>query len=284
MPRNASGTYTLPIGAFSPGGLIKSGDHNSNYSDIATALTQSLATTGVSTMTGPIKAATGNASAPGITFSGSLTDGFYLSGTHQIGVTNNGFQTATFNSDNSVGFNGAATFGGNVTYNGTATINGAVTLNATSYTFGAGAAAAFWAGIASNFTIEVIFDGGGNAIAGNSSLWVEVPCNCTIKRVTLLADQTGSIGVWIGFGSYAGFVGGASGFTSINNVSAVYPTPTETIGSAAKTQDSSLTNWTTSLTAGEIIGFIAGGTSNVGNPATTIQRLTVSLLCERTGS
>ena len=63
MGRNASGTYTLPIGAFSPGGLIKSSDHNSNYSDIATALTQSLATTGVSTMTGQVKAAAGTAAA-----------------------------------------------------------------------------------------------------------------------------------------------------------------------------------------------------------------------------
>jgi hypothetical protein len=54
MPRNASGTYTLPIGAFSPGGTIIASDHNSNYSDIATALTQSLATTGVAAMTGPL--------------------------------------------------------------------------------------------------------------------------------------------------------------------------------------------------------------------------------------
>ncbi len=95
MPRN------------SPGGLIKSSDHNSNYGDIATALTQSLATTGVSTMTGAINAAAGVASAPGYAFNGASKTGFYLSGTNQIGWTANGVQGATFNSDTSVTFAGA---------------------------------------------------------------------------------------------------------------------------------------------------------------------------------
>jgi microcystin-dependent protein len=127
IPRNSSGTYSLPIAAFVPGGLIKSSDHNSNYSDIATALTQSLATTGVSTMTGPIKAAAGAVSAPGMTFTGALTTGFYLAGTNQIGWTSNGVQGATFNNDTSVTWAGGATWGGNGSFSGTLTVGGVVT-------------------------------------------------------------------------------------------------------------------------------------------------------------
>ena len=115
MPRNASGTYTLPIGAFVPGGLIKSSDHNSNYSDIATALTQSLATTGVSTMTGQIKAAAGTVTAPGYAWGTALQTGFYLAGADQIGWAAAGIQGATFNSDQTVTWAKGATFGGTIT-------------------------------------------------------------------------------------------------------------------------------------------------------------------------
>jgi microcystin-dependent protein len=115
MPRGSNGTYTLPIAAFVPGGLIKSSDDNSNFSDIATAITQSLATTGVSAMTGPIKAAAGSLAAPSITFVGALTTGLYLSGANQIGVSVNGVQSMTFNNDTSTTWAGSATFNGILT-------------------------------------------------------------------------------------------------------------------------------------------------------------------------
>ncbi len=102
----------MPVAAFIPGGLIKSSDLNSNFSDIATALTQSLATTGVSTMTGPINAAAGLVTTPSITFNGATKTGFYLAGANQIGITVNGVQAATVNSDTSVNFAGNVTVGG----------------------------------------------------------------------------------------------------------------------------------------------------------------------------
>lgn len=102
----------MPVAAFVPGGLIKSADDNSNFSDIATALTQSLATTGVSTMTGPINAAAGTVGAPSYTFNGASKTGFYLAGANQIGWASNGIQGALFNADTSITFAGAATFGG----------------------------------------------------------------------------------------------------------------------------------------------------------------------------
>jgi hypothetical protein len=85
VPRNSSGVFSLTVAAFVPGGLIKSSDDNSLFSDIATALTQSLATTGVSSMTGPIKAATGTAGSPSYTFASDLTSGFFLQSAGVIG-------------------------------------------------------------------------------------------------------------------------------------------------------------------------------------------------------
>lgn len=115
MPRNSSGVYSLASAAFSPNTIISSAAVNADFNDIATALTQSLATTGVSTMTGPILASNGTAAAPGYTFTGSTTTGMYLAGTNQIGFTTNGSQSFTVNSNSSVTFNNAVSFTGNVT-------------------------------------------------------------------------------------------------------------------------------------------------------------------------
>lgn len=70
-------------------------------------MTQSIATTGVSTMTGQFKAASGLAGTPSITFGSALGTGFYLAGSNQIGWVANGVQGATFNADLSVTFSGA---------------------------------------------------------------------------------------------------------------------------------------------------------------------------------
>lgn len=79
MPRNASGTYTLPIASFIAGTTILSASMNSNLSDIASALTESLATTGVSSMTGPIKLAAGTSAAPAISLASDTGTGWYNS-------------------------------------------------------------------------------------------------------------------------------------------------------------------------------------------------------------
>jgi hypothetical protein len=97
---------------------------NSNLSDIATALTQSLATTGVSSMSGQFRAATGSAIAPGIAFASDLNTGFYLAGTDQIGLAVGGVLSVTFNSDLSVTFAGDANFAGGATFGATTSVTG----------------------------------------------------------------------------------------------------------------------------------------------------------------
>ena len=86
MPRNGSGSYSLPQAAFVPGTTISSSAVNSDLSDIASALTGSVAADGQTPLSGGIKATDGSAGAPSYTFNSSLTDGFFLSGTHTIGI------------------------------------------------------------------------------------------------------------------------------------------------------------------------------------------------------
>lgn len=86
MPRNASGVYSLPVTAFVSASVIISGDVNSDFSDIAQALSQSLATTGVTTMAGPVRMASGAVTAPGMAFNSLLGTGFYLAAANVLGV------------------------------------------------------------------------------------------------------------------------------------------------------------------------------------------------------
>lgn len=131
MPRNSSGVYTLPVAAFTPGEVITSADANSNNGDIGTALTQSLATTGVSSMTGQIKASEGAAGAPSYTWASDLDTGFYHVGAGIFAFVNNGGVTATFNADHSVSFAGSISVAGSVNFVGAITFGGAVIFSST---------------------------------------------------------------------------------------------------------------------------------------------------------
>lgn len=112
-------------------------------------------------------------------------------------------------------------------------------------------------------TIGIIIDGGGSAITTGQKGFVEVPFNCTISRSTLLADQVGSavVNIWkVAYGSFPP--------SSANKITASAP---PTISAAQNAQDSTLSGWTTSLSAGDIMAF------NVDSAA-TVQRVTLSLL------
>ncbi len=131
MPRNASGVYTLPVAAYVAGTTIRSADMNSNLSDIATALTQSLATTGVTPMTGPLLAASGTLAAPSYAFSGATGTGWYLSGANQIGIVTNGTLAVTISATQTSTWVGAATFNASVSVGTTLGVTGAATFSST---------------------------------------------------------------------------------------------------------------------------------------------------------
>lgn len=116
-------------------------------------------------------------------------------------------------------------------------------------------------------TINFVIDGGGSAITTGVKGFVQVDFACTIQSVTLLADQSGSIVVDIWKDSYANYAP-----TDADSITA---SAVPTISSATKSTDSTLTGWTTSIAAGDILGF------NVDS-ITTCERVTVCLKVKRT--
>lgn len=116
-------------------------------------------------------------------------------------------------------------------------------------------------------TITFIIDGGGSAITTGQKGHLEIPFACTITQVTMLADQSGSIVIDIWKDTYANFPP-----LDADSITASAP---PTISSAQKSQDATLTGWTTSVAAGDILAF------NVDSVA-TITRVTLSLKVTKT--
>lgn len=111
-------------------------------------------------------------------------------------------------------------------------------------------------------TITFIIDGGGSAITTGQKGHLEIPFNCIIKAWTLLADKSGSIVIDVWKDTYANFP------PTVADTIAGSEKPT--LSSAQKNQDLSLTTWTTTVNAGDILAF------NV-NSASTVTRVTLSL-------
>lgn len=116
-------------------------------------------------------------------------------------------------------------------------------------------------------TIGITIDGGGSVITVGVKGYIEVPFACTINQATLLADQSGSIVVDVWKDTYANYPP-----TDLDSITASAP---PTITTATKSQNATLTGWTTSVTAGDTLGF------NVDS-ATTITRVTLTMKCTRT--
>lgn len=116
-------------------------------------------------------------------------------------------------------------------------------------------------------SITFVIDGGGSVITTGIKGDLEIPFDCTINRSTLLADQSGSIVVDIWKDTYANYPP-----TVADSITA---SAKPTISSATKAQDSTLTGWTTSITAGDTLRF------NVDS-ITTCTRVTLALKATKT--
>lgn len=113
--------------------------------------------------------------------------------------------------------------------------------------------------------IDFALDGGGTEITTGLKGVLQVPYAGTIKAVQLLADQPGAIEIDIWKDGYANYPPTVS--DSITGA-----TPPE-IRSGIKSEDTELSGWTTSITAGDILGF------NVKS-ASAITRATLILIVE----
>lgn len=116
-------------------------------------------------------------------------------------------------------------------------------------------------------TVGITIDGGGSAITTGVKGYVQLPFAMTVTAARLFADQTGSIVIDVWKDSYANFPP-----VDADSITASAP---PTLSSAQKSEDTTLTGWTTNLSSGDVIGF------NVDSAA-TVTRVTLQLLGTRT--
>jgi hypothetical protein len=114
--------------------------------------------------------------------------------------------------------------------------------------------------------IIFIIDGGGSAITTGTKGYIEVPFACTVTQWTLLADVSGSITVDVYNDAYANYG---------TNTSMVGGGTKPTISASTKGQSAPSSWTTTSIAAGNIIGF------NVAT-ISTCTRVTIALKVTRT--
>jgi hypothetical protein len=103
--------------------------------------------------------------------------------------------------------------------------------------------------------ISAVYDGGGSALSADDIIYVYVPYAGTITAVTMLADQSGSAVVDIWKDTYANHPP-----TDADTITA---SAVPTISTATKSQDTTLTGWTTSLAAGDILAFNVDSASTI---------------------
>lgn len=103
------------------------------------------------------------------------------------------------------------------------------------------------AGAAAARTITLGLDNAGSAITTGVKADVYLPYAGTITAVTMLADQSGSIVVDIWKDTYANY--------PPTGADAITASAKPTISSATKSQDTTLTGWTTSVSAGDTLRF-----------------------------
>jgi hypothetical protein len=120
---------------------------------------------------------------------------------------------------------------------------------------------------ASVVSLNFVIDGGGSVITTGLKGFLEISFGMTITGITVLADQTGSAVIDIWKDTYANYPP-----TVADTITA---SAKPTLSSAVKTKDTTLTGWTTSVSAGDILAF------NVDS-ITTIQRLTISITGKKT--
>lgn len=113
--------------------------------------------------------------------------------------------------------------------------------------------------------IGVTMDGAGSAITTGTKGYIRVPFACTISKVSLLADQSGSMVVDIYKDTYANY--------PPNNLDTITASAKPTLSSASKYEDSTLTGWTKNVASGDVIGF------NVDS-ASTVTRAHVLVECQ----
>jgi hypothetical protein len=117
--------------------------------------------------------------------------------------------------------------------------------------------------------LGIVIDGGGSVITTGVKGFVVSPATCTITSATLLSTDasatSGSIVIDVWKDTYANYPPA--------NADSITASAPPTLSSANKSQDSTLTGWTTSVTAGDVLGFNVDSVS-------TVTRIALLLNCQ----
>lgn len=108
----------------------------------------------------------------------------------------------------------------------------------------------------------ITIDGAGSAITTGIKGYIRIPYAGTITKATVLADQSGSIVIDVWKDTYANYPPTVA--------DTIVASAKPTLSSAIKSEDSTLTGWTTSVTAGDVLGFKV-------DSASTLTRVTLEL-------
>jgi hypothetical protein len=112
-------------------------------------------------------------------------------------------------------------------------------------------------------SLGLVIDGAGSAITTGVKGYLRVPYACTIQSVELVADQSGSIVIDVWRDSYQNFppVAGDS----------IAGSAKPTLSSAQKSQNTTLSGWTTTLTEGQYLAFNVDSASTVTRVVLTLK-------------
>ena len=154
---------------------------------------------------------------------------------------------------------------GDLVYSSATNTLGKLGIGAAGYALVSTSGAPAW--VAQFSSITFIIDGGSSVITSGVKGDLTIPFNCTITEWTLLADQSGSIVIDVWKDVYANYPPTVA--------DSITGSAKPTITASIKNQSTTLTGWTSSITAGDTLRF------NVDS-STILQRVTISLKVYRT--
>lgn len=217
-----------------------------------------------------------NQSDSSVVIKGSATTGVTLASGVLTTVAWNGSDFAELSTFNSLtlktalgassGGTGQASYtAGDLLYASGTTALSKLTLGTTGKYLVAGASAPEWQSQSSSITY--VIDGGGVVLSTGIQGDLTIPFACTINEWTLLADVSGSMVLDIWKDTYANYPPTVA--------DTITGSAKPTITTSTKGQSSTLTGWTTSIAAGDILRF------NIDS-VTSLSQVTLSLKVTRT--
>lgn len=112
--------------------------------------------------------------------------------------------------------------------------------------------------------ISVTFDGSGSVLTtGAKKVYATVPFDGTIAAAQILADQSGSVVIDVWKDTYANFPP-----TVADTITA---SAKPTLSAAQKSRDTTLTGWTTAVTAGDTLEFNIDSVATVTKVILTLE-------------